>query len=184
MKLSRPLLSAAVFALSAGMALSTQAVTLPVGMTAVPLAIVTNDRDASVSRLELMVDAEASVSGIYLETSASADSDPAQAKGRVYPLAGIESADGVVLGQGQGVKAIYLRGTITSQAGHGSLTIRYLANGVFRHWSECRIGLQKLGPHRWQLVNAYDGQQIDHIEVKTWALGIKTLGNVCPVGAA
>ncbi|MGH8183389.1 MAG: hypothetical protein ACREPH_07000 [Rhodanobacteraceae bacterium] len=173
-----------VFALLAGAVASASTLPLPAGITTVPLAIVTNDRDTSISRLELMVGAEASVRGIYMETDASAGSDPAKAKSEVYPLAGIESADGVVLGQGQGVKAIYLRGTIASQAGLGTLTIRYLSNGVFRHYSECRIDLKRLGPHDWQLVNAYDGQPIKQIRVKTWALGISTLGNVCPVTKA
>jgi hypothetical protein len=168
----------------AGTVASASTLPLPTGITTVPLAIVTNDRDTSVSRLELMVNDAATVSGIYMETDASATSDPAKAKSMVYPLAGIESIDGVALGQGQGVKAIYLQGTIASAEGQGKLVIRYLANGVFRHFKECRIDLKRVGPHDWQLVNAYDGQPIEQIQVKTWALGISTLGNVCPVTKA
>lgn len=173
------LVSTLAFTLLTGGVASAATLPLPAGTTAVPLAVITNDRDASVSRMNLMV-SDATVSGISMETSANAESDPADAKSQVYSLAGIESHDGVVLGQGQGVKAIFLRGDIASQDGHGSLTIRYLTNGVFRHWAECRIDLQKLGPHHWQLVNAYDGQPIERIKVKTWALGISTLANVCP----
>ncbi|HET7930959.1 MAG TPA: hypothetical protein VFL63_06190 [Rhodanobacteraceae bacterium] len=167
-------------ALFAGGAASAATLPLPAGTTAVPLAVITNDRDTSVSRMNLMVSDQSTVSGIYMETSANAESDPSDAKAQLYPLAGIESHEGVVLGQGQGVKAIFLRGEIASAEGHGSLTIRYLTNGLFRHWAECRIDLQKLGPHHWQLVNAYDGRPIERIEVKTWALGISTLANVCP----
>jgi hypothetical protein len=163
---------------------SAATVPLPAGTTAIPLAVITNDRDASVSRMDLMVDDQSTVSGIYMQTSTTADSDPAAAKSQVYPLAGIESHDGVVLGQGQGVKAIFLRGNIASQDGRGALTIRYLTNGVFRHWAECRIDLQKVGPHHWQLVNAYDGRPVEKIKVETWALGISTLANVCPDTAA
>lgn len=177
------LASVLAFTLLTGGVASAATLPLPAGTTAVPLAVITNDRDTSVSRMNLMV-SDATVSGIYMETSANAASDPADAKSQVYPLAGIESQDGVVLGQGQGVKAIFLRGNIVSQDGHGSLTIRYLTNGVFRHWAECRIDLQKLGPHHWQLVNAYDGRPIERIKVKTWALGISTLANVCPNTAA
>lgn len=173
-----------VFAALAGVAAGAGATALPAGTTAVPLAVVTNDRDTSVSRMQLMLTGNGSVSGIYMETSANADSSPKVDSGRVYPLSNIESSDGVVLGQGQGVKAIYLRGSIASAAGEGSLTIRYLTNGVFRHWSECKIGLQRVAPDDWQLVNAYTGQPIKQIRVKTWALGISTLGNVCPVGNA
>lgn len=163
---------------------SAAAATLPTGVTALPLASITNDRDASVSDIKLMVNDSGSVRGIYLETRASANSDPAQAKTQVYPLAGLESRDGVVLGQGQGVKAIFLKGEIPPQGDHGSLVIRYLANGIFRHFKECRIGLERTGPDDWQLVNAYDGHPITHIEVQTWALGISTIGNVCPMRPA
>lgn len=179
--------SLAILALTLGSAAFASATTapLPAGTTAVPLATITNDRDASISRLGLMLNSnDDSVRGIYMETSANAAANPADAKGRVYPLAGIESQDGVVLGQGQGVKAIFLRGTIVSADGRGMLTIRYLTNGVFRHWSECNVGLQRMGPHAWELVNAYDGQPVQQIKVETWALGISTLANVCPNAAA
>lgn len=174
----------AAFAVLIGSMASASVDQLPGGITAVPLASITNDRDASVSDIKLMVNLQGTVRGIYLETRASAASDPSTAKAQIYPLAGIESHDGVVLGQGQGVKAIYLKGDIPPQGDHGSLVIRYLANGVFRHYKECRIGLQRLGPEDWQLVNAYDGHTITHIEVQTWALGISTIGNVCPAHAA
>ncbi|TAM94537.1 MAG: hypothetical protein EPN40_11690 [Rhodanobacteraceae bacterium] len=183
MKLAR-LASILASALLAGTAMSAVAATLPSGVTAVPLAVVTNDRDASVSRLELMLDGNSTVQGIYMETSANATSSPLPASAQVYPLQSIESRDGVVLGQGQGVKAIFLRGTIASQDGRGSLTIRYLANGVFRHWAECKIGLERTGQNDWQLVNAYDGRPIEQIKVQTWALGISTLANVCPGATA
>ncbi|HET7332730.1 hypothetical protein [Dyella sp.] len=155
---------------------------LPVGMIAVPLAAITNDRDTSVSRIELMLDDQAIVRGIYIETRASAQADPGQSKGQVYWLDSIESRKGVVLGQGQGVKAILLRGQIGT--GNGSLVIKYLTNGIFRHYDECQVNLQRLGPGQWRLVNAYDGHPVKHIRVKTWALGISTLVNVCPVDAA
>ncbi len=172
-----------VLAFLAGAIAPAPAATLPVGMTAVPLAIITNDRDTSVSRIELMVDDEAGVSGIYMETRASADSEPARDAGQVYWLEGIESRDGVVLGQGKGHKAILMRGDIASGKGRGSLVIRYLSNGLFGHYKQCRINLRRVAPHRWQLVNAYDGHPIKRIKVKTWALGISTLVNVCPAEA-
>jgi hypothetical protein len=163
---------------------SASAAALPAGVTALQLASISNDRDSSISDIKLMVNHAGNVRGIYLETRASADSDPVQAKAQVYLLAGLESRDGVVLGQGQGVKAIFLKGDIPPQGDHGSLVIRYLANGIFRHFKECRIGLERLGPGNWQLVNAYDGRLITHIEVQTWALGISTISNVCPARTA
>lgn len=175
------LASLLAFTLLTGTVASATAAPLPTGTTAVPLAVVTNDRDSSVSRLGLVVNGASDVSGIYLKTSPNANTNPDQAKGQIYPLADIETGDGVVLGQGQGVKAVFLSGTIASAQGQGLLTIRYLTNGIFRHWSECKVSLKRVGPHDWQLINAYDGQAIQQIKVETWALGISTLENVCPV---
>ena len=170
--------------LTLGSVTAASAAPLPAGVTTVALANITNDRDSSVSDIKLMVSDAGTVRGIYLETRASADSNPAKASGQAYSLAGIESDDGVVLGQGQGVKAIYLQGTIPPEGDHGSLVIRYLTNGIFRHFAECRVDLQRLGPDNWQLVNAYNGNPVTHIEVRTWALGISTIGNVCPTQTA
>jgi hypothetical protein len=183
MKVSRlsPILG---FAVLMGTAASAAAVPIPAGMTVVPLAAITNDRDNSVSEIELMLNDKAVVSGIYLETTAGGKGERSQGSGRVYPLSGIESRKGVVLGQGRGVKAILLRGDIEPRGDTGSLVITYLTNGLFRHYAECRVGLERLGPRHWQLVNVYDDRPVEHIEVRTWALGISTLGNVCPEGDA
>jgi hypothetical protein len=165
-------------ALFAGIATAAAAQTLPAGITAVPLAVITNDRDTSVSQIKLMVNGNSKVRGIYLVTSKNASAPPSSSE--VYWLKNIETDDGVVLGKGKGHKAILMRGDIASQAGRGSLIIRYLKNGLFRHYKQCRINLKKVGPYQWQLINAYDGQPVDHIKVETWALGISTLANVCP----
>lgn len=173
----------AALALLVGVAWAAPTARVPVGMTTVPLASITNDRDTSVSKLKLMLNDVGAVQGIYLQTRPSANSDAAPSSAQVYSLAAIESPDGVVLGQGKGVKAIFLKGNIPPQGNHGSLVIRYLTNGIFRHYDECRIGLQRTGPENWQLVNAYNGRTVKHIEVETWALGISTIANVCPAHA-
>lgn len=168
-------LSSLALALLAGTTTAAATQYLPPGMIAVPLATITNDRDDSVSRLELMLDDQAFVHGIYMETSGGA-----KTSGQVYWIDGIESPDGVVLGQGQGVKAIFLRGTIETQGDHGALVIKYLTNGLFKQYDECAVKLERVAPYDWQLVNAYDDHPIKLIEVQTWALGISTLANVCP----
>lgn len=160
--------------------LSAVAAPLPAGMTTVPLATITNDRDSSVSHIKLMLNDQAVVKGIYMTTSPSASSSASPKQSQVYWLTGIESDRGVVLGQGQGVQAIFLRGNIEPEYGYGALTISYLSNGLFRNYNQCQLGLQRVNPHDWQLVNSYNNQPITHIEVQTWALGISTLKNVCP----
>lgn len=161
---------------------------LPAGISVVPLAGITNDRDTSVSYLNLMVTPQATVRGIYMETDHTGKAGASKARhaasNKVYWLKSIESNDGVVLGQGQGVKAILLRGNIDSHAGQGSLVIKYLTNGVFMNYDECKVGLQRISRHNWELINAYNGRPIKHIEVKTWFLGISTLANVCPDGTS
>lgn len=174
------LLPALVLVLLTSAAATAAVALLPTGMTAVPLAAITNDRDTSVSLLELMLNDHDTVRGIYLKTRVGGDNGPSKISGQVYWLKEIESRNGVVLGQGQGVKAIFLQGTIEPRGNQGALVIKYLTNGISRHFAECRIGLQRLGPYNWQLVNAYNGRIIKSIRVRTWALGISTIANVCP----
>ena len=164
-----------VLALYAGSAGATATQNLPPGMTAVPLATITNDRDNSISELALMLDDQAFVHGIYMKTRGDEETSR-----QVYWINGIESRDGVVLGQGQGVKAIFLRGSIEAQGDRGELIIKYLSNGLFGKYDECAVRLERVAPYAWQLVNAYDDRPIKLVQVRTWALGISTLANVCP----
>jgi hypothetical protein len=157
---------------------------LPVGMTAVPLAGIVNDRDTSISYLRLMLNARAAVRGVYVETDIDAGNDRKVASKNVYWLEGIESREGIVLGGGQGVKAILLQGDIDSEGGRGSLVIKYLTNGLFMNYAECRVLLRRVSSHDWKLVNAYNGRLINRVEVRTWLLGISTLANVCPEAAS
>lgn len=168
-----------VLVLSLAWASVSAATPVPSGVSTVPLAVVTNDRDNNVSRLELMIGND-TVRGLYLRSTHQGADDQEVTSGRVYTLPEIESRDGVVLGQGQGEKAIFLQGNIVAQNGLGSLTVRYLSNGLFHHYNECRIDLRRIAPGDWQLVNAYDGKPVRYIRVQTWALGISTIANVCP----
>jgi len=183
MKLSKAL-PVLVFILMQSAAVFAATDSVPAGITILPLAGITNDRDTTVSYLKLMVNSQATVRGIYLETEEQAKVDGHEsrqvASKKIYWLKNIERHPGVVLGQGQGVKAIYLSGNIDSRGGRGSLTIRYLTNGIFMHYSQCKIGLQRVSRHNWELVNAYNGHRVKQIKVRTWMLGISTLANVCP----
>lgn len=162
---------------------------LPPNVEMVQLAGITNDRDTSVSYLNLVLNQSNGVRGIYVQTRVPGGRDAGHDSGRgikdgAFSLKKIESRKGVVLGQGQGVKAILLRGNIDSQAGTGSLVIKYLTNGLLMSYSQCKIGLRRAGHRKWELVNAYNGRQIHNIKVKTWWLGISTLQNVCPGSAS
>lgn len=164
-----------------GTTLRANAVPDPVGATLVPLVAITNDRDTSISEIELLLGPHELVRGLRIATYEKGD-DPDQAREQLVPLAALESAQGAVVGQGQGVKAILLRGDIHPNEGTGALVIRYLTNGVFGKYKECRVNLRRTGPSQWDLVNAYTHGSVGHIHVKTWALGISTLENVCPTG--
>lgn len=175
------LLPAAVLAI--GAALPVRAVPLPPGTTTVPLVAITNDRDTSISEIELMLGPRKLVRGLYIETYDDKH-QPAKERGQVIPLASLETPEGAVVGQGQGVKAILLKGQIQPEAGNGTLDIRYLANGLSRRYEQCTVHLRHVEPDQWRLVNAYDWSTVAHIHVKTWALGISTLENLCPTGRA
>src|SRR5699024_924785 len=131
---------------ASAIAIPATAATLPTGMTAVPLATITNDRDTSISKINLILGSQARVRGIYMQTRPSADSEPVQDQNKIYWIGGIESDHGVVLGQGQGVEAILLRGDIQSEDGRGSLVISYLNNGIFGSYNQCTVHLQRLAP--------------------------------------
>ena len=77
-------------------------------------------------------------------------------------------------------EAIVLRGSIDSTLGNASLLITYLSNGLFGRHRDCRVGLVRDPGGRWHIVNAYDRQRVDHLVVKTWALGISTVQGICP----
>lgn len=180
MKLVRLFFYALALVIASAIALPVSAATLPSGMTAVPLATISNDRDTSISKINLILGSQSMVRGIYMQTKPSAHSQASPAQDAIYWIGGIESDHGVVLGQGQGVEAILLRGDIESKDGRGSLVISYLNNGIFGSYHECKVDLQRLAPRQWQLVNSYNNQPVSHIKVQTWALGISTLTNVCP----
>ncbi len=152
---------------------------LPSGMVTRRLATITNDRDKTVSYLDLMLSAQGVVKGLYLQTSADSNSAPPESSGQVYWLQQIESRDGVVLGQGKGVKAILLQGTIEPTGGHGSLVIRYLTNGVFKRYAACPVTLRREPDGNWELINVDDGHAFDQIHVRTWMLGISSLTHIC-----
>jgi hypothetical protein len=167
--------------LMAGAVAPLAAIPLPAGMTTVPLVAITNDRDTSISEIEVMLGPRKLIRGLYIETYENKN-EPDESQGQVIPLSDIESAEGAVVGQGQGVKAILLRGKIEPLQGNGALVVKYLTNGISRRYDECEVGLRRVGPDQWRLVNAYNRGRVEHIHVKTWALGISRLENVCPTG--
>lgn len=167
--------------LAAGVVLPAGATALPAGMSTFPLVAISNDRDTSISEIDLMLGPKKFVRGLYIATYEK-DRDPDVARGQVIPLVSLEDPEGAVVGQGKGVKAILLKGSIDPAAGNGTLAIKYVTNGIFGRYDECKVELHRTGPDQWQLVNAYNSAKVRHIRVKTWALGIATLENVCPTG--
>ena len=158
---------------------------LPPGSKLIPLAEISNDRDQSISFLNLVVNKQDRVAGVFLITKVPGKDTKGGSFRTVskinYSLSKIESKEGVVLGQGQGVKAILLQGRINSPAGRGNLKIEYLSNGLLMRYNHCNVDLRRLHFDDWRLINAYNGKPIKRINVKTWFLGISTLQHVCPV---
>lgn len=143
---------------------------VPPGVTLQRLALLTNDRDARVVTLSLMVE-KGLVAGMF---SLESDGD-----GKPYWLRDIESKEGVVLLETQGKKALIMSGSLDRETQEGKFTIHYLTNGLFNRYSSCDFRLKKKGD-AWFLQNAYTRDKITRVNVITHSLGITTLEGLCP----
>ena len=90
-----------------------------------------------------------------------------------------EMRTGAVLDGDGKHKAIVLRGSIDSTAGNADLVITYLANGVLGNHKDCRTGMVRDESGQWHIVNIYDHKWVDHLVVKTRAVGISTIQGIC-----
>jgi hypothetical protein len=134
------------------------------------LASVTNDRDAHLQRLGVLLYA-GKVVGLRFDTINGSN-----------PHARDFSLDDVKAGAVLDVKhkAIVLRGFIDSDIGNANLIITYLSNVVFGRYKECHASMVRDESGRWHIVNAYDHKWVTQLVVKTRALGISTIEGICP----
>jgi hypothetical protein len=139
------------------------------------LLTLTNDRDALVSDLDFQVDAQGAVQGLQYNVH-----DSGQTTVKNFTMAELGAAEGVVLEDQQGVKALLLRGHADVPTGKGQFVIRFINNGLSGDYKECNINLSRGGTGIWTLFNAYTGKAVDAAKVLTWSLGIQTIDGICP----
>jgi hypothetical protein len=137
-----------------------------------PLASITNDRNANLQSLGVLVDA-GQVVGLRFDT----------VNGR-HPHVSDFSIDvmksGAVLDGDANHENIVLRGSIDSTVGTADLVITYLSNGLLGKHRDCRASMVRDESGQWHLVNIYDHTRVDHLVVKTWRLGISRIEGICP----
>jgi hypothetical protein len=134
------------------------------------LASVTNDRNAHLQSLGLLLNA-GKVIGVRFDTIKG---DDRHAKD--FSIDDVKA--GAALDGRQ--KAIVLRGSIDPNVGNGELVIAYLSNAVFRRYRECHASMVRDENGRWHIVNVYNHKWVSQLVVKTRAWGISTIQGICP----
>jgi len=136
-----------------------------------PLASITNDRNAHVQNLSVLVEA-GQVVGLRFDTINGNN-----------PHASDFSLDDMRVGavlEDATHKAIVLRGAVDSTAGNADLIVTYLSNALFGTHRDCRVRLVRDDSGQWHIVNIYNHNQVDHLFVQTWMLGISRIAGICP----
>jgi hypothetical protein len=82
---------------------------------------------------------------------------------------------------------VILQGQIVAGMTKASLVIRFLYNGLYGEFRQCRVTLTRGQSGNWQLLDAQK-RTVPLVVVKTWALliigtvGIETLQGICTAG--
>jgi hypothetical protein len=136
-----------------------------------PLASITNDRNADLQSLGVLLDA-GQVVGLRFETIKG--NNPHKSDFSIDDMKA-----GAVLDGDAKHKAI-LRGSIDSTVGNADLVITYLSNGLLGKHKDCRASIVRDERGQWHIVNIYDHKWVNHLVVQTWTLGISTIEGICP----
>lgn len=153
-------------------------VTLPAGSHLQELATITNSRDASTAVLSVLFSAKNEVLGIY--SVYTIDDDDKTVETDILPIEQIEKPEGAVLHEEKGLKIFILQGKIDAAHGTAALQVRYLTNGLKLSYESCKLNAQRSYDGKWALVNAYNGSVVTEARARTWALGVRTIENICP----
>jgi hypothetical protein len=142
------------------------------------VAKITNSRDASVAILSVALGPKDEILGVY--SVYEMNDGTGEVIRDLMPLSEIQSPQGSVLHEENGLKIFILQGTVDAERGKANLQIRYLTNGIKRSYDSCRINANRSAQGTWTLVNAYNGKTVTEAHAKAWTFGIKTIENVCP----
>lgn len=137
-----------------------------------PLATITNDRNADLQNLGVLLVVK-QVVGLRFDTVNG--KNPHESYFSLHDM-----QRGAVLDGDGKHKAVVLQGSIDSTVGNADLIITYLSNGVLRKHKDCHVGLVRDEMGQWHIVNTYDHKWVDHLVIQTWRLGILTIHGICP----
>jgi hypothetical protein len=141
-------------------------------VTVQPLASITNNRNADLQSLGILLDAR-QVVGLRFDTING--KNPHESDFSIDDMKA-----GAVLDGDAKHKAIVLRGSFDSTAGNADLVVTYLSNGLLGKHKDCRAGIVRDERGQWRIVNIYDHKRVNHLVIKAWRLGISTIEGICP----
>lgn len=152
---------------------------VPPGINIVELVTLSSDQNSNTTTINLMVDSNQEVAGMYnLPNPKNIKDDETKAK-NVYWLNDIESAGGSVMLIRRGRNALIMQGALDRGTQEGRFNLKYLINGIFMTYDSCELLLKKKD-NSWFVENAYSGEPVNVIKVITHPLGITTLEGLCP----
>jgi hypothetical protein len=134
------------------------------------LASVTNDRDAHLQKLGVLLNA-GKVVGLRFDTVSGTIPHA-----RDFSIDEVKS--GAVLDSRH--NAIVLQGSIDPNMGSADLIITYLSNVVFGRHKECHASMVRDESGRWHIVNVYNHKWVSQLVVKTRTFGVSTIEGICP----
>ena len=151
----------------------------PENMKMQQIATLTSDKDQNIFYLNLMIDPEGKVAGMYNKADPR-NRDDTPNKKTVFFLHEIESSKGVVLLVKEKRAILILQGMLDRATQAGKFKLAYLTNGITMKYDNCDFLLQKKAPETaWEAINAYTHNMIDRIFVSTMMIGIKNVEGVC-----
>ncbi len=136
------------------------------------LASITNDRNADLQHVGVLLDAGELV-GLRFDTIDGNNSHVSD-----FSIDDIKA--GAVLDGDANRKAIVLQGSIYSTGDNATLVITYLSNGLSRKHRVCYARIERDASGRWHILDIYENKWVDHLVIKTRPLGISTIQGICP----
>lgn len=145
---------------------------LAADVTFQPLASITNDRNADLQHVGVLLDA-GEVVGLRFDTINGNNSHVSY-----FSIDDIKA--GAVLDGDAKRKAIVLQGSIYSTGGNANLVITYLSNGLSRKRRVCYARIERDAGGQWHILDVYEHKWVDHLVIRTRPLGISTIQGICP----
>ncbi len=144
------------------------------------LVAMSNDRDTFINDISFVTDNKGVVLNLLYVTREGGKVTAQKS----FSVLQLSEADGAVLEEERGVKAVSLHGKVNSQTGQSSLFIRFVANGMTGEFKTCAMQAVRNAQGIWQLLNARSLKPITQAKMLTWALGFRTIEGICPAELA